>query len=233
MSDLKILVCYHKDCDLLPPYLNHDVYVNVHGGRKLYKGDSKFLLSLQGDDNGENISDLNPIFNELTVVYWGWKNLDKIGNPNYVGLNHYRRMFAPSTIEDYHDYDMMIWGNILTKGKIANITLRQQFEHHHGKRPLENLFKYIDEEKQDYSYIKEYFEKQTFYSKNMFIMKRNVFEEYCNLLFPFLFGMMKYFDGNENFRDRSFVAERISSILFERLSVKYKTKFLDIPIQYI
>lgn len=73
MNDLKILVCYHKDCDLLPPYSNHDVYVNVHGGRKLYKGDSKFLLSLQGDDDGENISDLNLIFNELTVVYWGWK----------------------------------------------------------------------------------------------------------------------------------------------------------------
>lgn len=43
------------------------------------------------DNAGENISHLNPIYNELTAQYWVWKNYTKIGNPNYVGFMHYRR----------------------------------------------------------------------------------------------------------------------------------------------
>lgn len=41
------------------------------------------------DDEGENISSLNPMYCELTTQYWAWKNVDA----PYIGFCHYRRYF--------------------------------------------------------------------------------------------------------------------------------------------
>ena len=30
----------------------------------------------------------------MTSLYWAWKNYDALGNPDYVGLMHYRRHFV-------------------------------------------------------------------------------------------------------------------------------------------
>lgn len=50
----------------------------------------KEALGYQGDDTGDNISEKNPYYCELTGLYWAWKNLDA----EYIGLVHYRRYFA-------------------------------------------------------------------------------------------------------------------------------------------
>lgn len=45
---------------------------------------------MNGDDTGDNISDLAKYFSELSVQYWAWKNADV----NYYGLCHYRRYLS-------------------------------------------------------------------------------------------------------------------------------------------
>lgn len=79
---VKIIVCYHKPGE----YISNDIYLPIHVGKSL----AKISLPIQGDDIGENISDMNNLYCELTGLYWAWKNLDA----DYIGLCHYRRFFT-------------------------------------------------------------------------------------------------------------------------------------------
>ncbi len=47
------------------------------------------------DDDGDNISEKNPTYCEMTAQYWAWKNTDA----EYYGFCHYRRYFDFSSIE--------------------------------------------------------------------------------------------------------------------------------------
>lgn len=82
MNNIKLLVAHHKPALVI----ESDVYKPLHVGRDC----SSMDLHIEGDNSGDNISKLNPIFCEMTAVYWGWKNLDA----DYVGLCHYRRYFT-------------------------------------------------------------------------------------------------------------------------------------------
>lgn len=80
--DLKILISCHKEITLPQA----EVYLPVQVG---VANTSVRLAGMQPDNEGENISDRNFTFCELTAQYWAWKNLEA----DYVGLCHYRRFF--------------------------------------------------------------------------------------------------------------------------------------------
>ena len=61
-------------------------YVPVMAGNAL----SNAADTMAGDDTGENISDRNLYYSELTGIYWTWKNT----NQDIVGSVHYRRFFT-------------------------------------------------------------------------------------------------------------------------------------------
>ena len=71
---IAIFTATHVSFD--PP--NNPIYIPLHVGKYI------------GDDTGENISDLNLFFAELTGLYWIWQNIHDI---DYAGLCHYRRYF--------------------------------------------------------------------------------------------------------------------------------------------
>lgn len=114
---VKILVAYHK-----PSYLlKSDVFVPIHLGRAVAmeetkdgvssSDDIKWLLhNMIGDDTGDNISQLNRYMCEITAQYWAWKNYDKLGNPDYIGLMHYRRHFIFNEA-NYKNYTFGFWEN--------------------------------------------------------------------------------------------------------------------------
>ena len=67
-----------------------NMYLPIHVGCE-----GKKNLGFQGDNSGENISNLNSYYCELTGLFWAWKNLDC----EYLGLVHYRRYFTKTTKE--------------------------------------------------------------------------------------------------------------------------------------
>lgn len=85
---IKILVACHKDA----PLLESNVFAPIHVGRAIADDNARrTLIHLPGDDTGENISDKNLSYAELTAAYWAWRNLSTLGNPDFIGLMHYRR----------------------------------------------------------------------------------------------------------------------------------------------
>lgn len=80
--DIKIAIAYHKPSVLL----QEKYYLPIHVGKALSNQD----LHIQGDDEGDNISSKNPLYCELTGLYWLWKNT----SADYKGLMHYRRIFT-------------------------------------------------------------------------------------------------------------------------------------------
>lgn len=97
MSVIKILIGYHKPA----PLFKSEILMPIHGGRdcclteeskdgKLDQLDYKWLINnCIGDNTGDNVSIRNRMYNEMSCIYWAWKNYDKIGNPDYIGFMQY------------------------------------------------------------------------------------------------------------------------------------------------
>ncbi|XCF07366.1 DUF4422 domain-containing protein [Tamlana crocina] len=82
---MKIFIATHKD----KPYVSNAILKPIQVGRNLnnFTIDEGYYMDNTGVDN---ISHKNINFNELSALYWIWKNMK---NENIVGLMHYRRYF--------------------------------------------------------------------------------------------------------------------------------------------
>lgn len=81
-ANIKIIISCHKEIS----YPKSEIFLPVHVGAAQAKNK---LVGMQPDNEGENISDRNFTYCELTAQYWAWKNLDA----DYYGQCHYRRYF--------------------------------------------------------------------------------------------------------------------------------------------
>lgn len=81
---VKIYVAAHQPC-VLPPKVDRDIYEILQVG-----AEEKAYFSDVRDNIGENISERNSLYNELTGLYWIWKNCRE----DVVGICHYRRFFV-------------------------------------------------------------------------------------------------------------------------------------------
>lgn len=93
MSSVKIFVSQRtdKECKLI----KSPCYINVRCGAALEPSRKSSII---GDDSGNNISHKRDSYNELTVLYWAWKNQ----KADYLGLCHYRRFLSFKTNINSH-----------------------------------------------------------------------------------------------------------------------------------
>lgn len=91
----KILVVYHSNAPFsYDKFMDQypDTFVPILGGSKYYKQGSDPVKDVILHDNmGKNISHLTVQINEHTVFYWMYHHYQLLGNPDMVGLCHYRR----------------------------------------------------------------------------------------------------------------------------------------------
>lgn len=220
-KNVKIIIATHKKYQMP----QDDMYLPVHVGAS-----GKNDLGYTKDNTGENISELNPSFCELTGLYWAWKNLDA----DYIGLAHYRRHFSMVKKSDK-------WNSVLTYkeiepylGKIKVFvpnkrryyieTLYSHYSHTHYKEQLYATRIVISEKYPEYLASFDKVMKQRYgYMFNMMIMSKALLNDYCNWLFDILFELQERLDMPElsTFQGRFY--GRVSEIIFN----VWLTKQLD------
>ena len=82
VDKIEIFVLTHKKFE--PP--KEDIYIPLLSGAVSHDDDFGYLR----DDSGDNISDMNNYYAEMTGEYWAWKNSEA----DIIGFCHYRRYFA-------------------------------------------------------------------------------------------------------------------------------------------
>lgn len=214
MSNIKILVAAHKD---FPMPENKSLYMPVLvGAKRNYKRDIHF----QRDDEGENISYKNPNYNELTAVYWAWKNLKGV---DAVGLVHYRRLFLSRSSKrnplEKEEINELFKSSdvILPKKRHYYIeTNRSHYIHAHNAHPLDETRKVIAKYYSDY--LPEFdtvMKKRSAHMFNMFVMKKKYFDSYCEWLFDVLFKLEKRVDISDYSVTEARVYGYISELLMD------------------
>ena len=84
---VNIFVFYH---DTTLPLFKNEIYTPFLTGAANKKQDTSFW----SDNSGDNISDKNRNYGELTGQYWVWKNyINDHPEVEYIGFCHYRRFF--------------------------------------------------------------------------------------------------------------------------------------------
>ena len=144
------------------------------------------------DSTGDNISEKNRNYSELTGLYWIWKNklnIQGISNGDdkqYFGLSHYRRMLVLS------DDDLL---RLLDNDVDVVLPYPMPYEpsiHAHHERYLKEddwntLLIALQEIHSDYAeYFPHVLDQQYLYNYNVILAKKKVLREYCEWLFPIL-----------------------------------------------
>lgn len=184
---VKIYTMTHKKFD--EP--RDPIYIPLHVGR--FNADD---LGYLGDDTGDNISEMNCYYSELTGVYWIWKNVQ---SSDYVGICHYRRylindqdrIFDESEFEKIlKDYDM-----------ITSKRLKYDFTYYDGYADAHNINDLIEtgkvlEEKypEYYAVFEKLVHSNESYFGNIMVTSKELFDEYACWLFDIFFQVQKRID---------------------------------------
>ena len=196
------------------------------------------LKGYQTDAGGENISEKNPTYCELTAFYWGWKNLDA----DYIGLVHYRRHFSAVKAKDK-------WSSILTGAQAEKIisqmeksgqqillpkkryyvieTLYSHYVHSHHEEDLKALEEILQKKFPEYlDCYQQVMKRRSAHMFNMCIMRREVLDRYCSWLFAVLEETEKILDISHytDFDKRVFgrLSELLMDVWISQNKISYK-----------
>ncbi|WP_195218197.1 DUF4422 domain-containing protein [Turicibacter sanguinis] len=230
--NVKVLVATHK------PYQMplEKIYLPVHVGRE-----GKDDIGYIGDNTGNNISFKNPYYCELTGLYWGVKNIEC----DYLGLVHYRRHFAMKVVKPW-EYKKK-FNYVLSEQKINKLlikydlivpkkrkyyveTLYSHYANTHYASHLDETRKIIEYKYPEYTQsFDKIMNRRSGYMFNMFIMKKDLVEQYCEWLFSILEELETKIDISSYSKFQARLYGRVSELLFNVWIEKNSVQFIEVP----
>lgn len=218
MKNIKIIVATHKKYKMPKDEMYLPVQVGAEG---------KEELGYQKDNEGDNISYKNSYFCELTGLYWAWKNL----KADYIGLSHYRRHFAYSkripkdeegkfeVLLNKEQAEKILETTDIILSKKRNYYIENLYNHYKHTmyiEPLDETRKIIEEQCPEYLTEFDKLHKRTSaHMFNMFIMKKEYVDQYCDWLFKILFELEKRVDPKQYDSFHARYLGRISELLLD------------------
>lgn len=187
------------------------------------------------DSNGQNISNKNPYYCELTALYWMWKNSEE----DVVGLAHYRRYFTKilDSISPNLSLNMIYRDNCIILPKLLDFgtyTVKEQYtlcHHYQDYEICEKIVQKLYPKYQDS--FKSISNQNKLYCWNMFIMHRGLLNDYCNWLFPILETLEELIEYKQydsyNKRVFGFLAERLFNVWIHH----QKKEILELDVSHI
>lgn len=239
-SSIKAIVAMHKSYAVPGDPLYYPLHVGAAGkaaGSVIDtssirpEGNTYIADEIPGDDTGDNISLKNPMYSELTGLYWAWKNLT---DAEAIGLVHYRRHFTikpPLYIKKHGVMDSLLTqtqaAEILSDADIIVPTRRRYYIeslYSHYSHTLEaghlDLARAVIARKypEYLPWLDHVYSQKSGHMFNMCILKRPDLDEYCSFIFDVLFDMERrlkdsgYLEMVSGFNLRLF--GRVSEIVF-------------------
>lgn len=222
-SKIDMFVVTHKELFVKIP--NDYKLVGV-GKNREYKNNN-----IMYDSTGDNISEKNANYCELTAIYWIWKNY---GLSDYVGICHYRRFFVKGLFSKIYETD-----ELLEVMKEYDIIMP------HKVKAIPSAWKYFSNSKSGYEkdlvLLKELIQKdypeyieafnEVMQSNgisywNMCIMTKEDFNDYCNWIFELLFKYEKMVDltgyNKQQLRIYGFMTEFLINVWIKKNNKKVK-----------
>ncbi|MBD5540895.1 MAG: DUF4422 domain-containing protein [Lachnospiraceae bacterium] len=244
MDSIKIFISYHKESEVL----KSEIMTPIHVGAK----NSSVHLDMIRDDEGDNISEKNDRYCELTAQYWAWKNAEA----DYYGFMHYRRHFVfrevPWSLDEgalaefdridlqyrmeiglYDDsirrcvegYDILIPSATDTSfwGTASNEVQFSSLDNLHAK-DFDTVCRTVVDLYPEYEpYVLKFRTAQKAYWYNMFVMKKELFMDYSE----WLFTIMENAEKRVDFTGYNQQETRTLAFMAERLFSIWLMKLFD------
>lgn len=237
--NVKIIIATHRQYRMPNDPMYLPVFVGAEG--------KTTELCYQKDNVGDNISAKNGGFCELTGLYWAWKNL----HADYIGLVHYRRHFGLKKsgsvwqrvlcYEDIEPFRGKVKIFVPSKRHYYIESLYSHYAHTHYADQLDKTRCIIADIYPKYLQSFDKVVNQTSgYMFNMFILQKDLMNEYCTWLFNILFELEQKIETIElsDFQKRFY--GRISEIIFNvwldyQIENGYilQTEIKELPVIYM
>ena len=214
MKSIKVIVATHKKYQMP----DDKMYLPVQVGSALHDD-----LGYQKDNEGENISSKNPFYCELTGLYYN--KIPKKEEDRFKNVLSYEKV---DKLLD--DVDIIL----PTKRKYYIENLYDHYKKTMYIEPLDETRKILMEKYPEY--IKEFdklHKRTSAHIFNMFIMKKEILDEYLTWVFDILFELEKRIDPAQydSFHARypGRISERLLDVWINTKGYRYKeVKFMSI-----
>lgn len=178
-ADLAVYISkFHRDRTLQNQYDMEEWMHPIQSGAAL----ADCTVCELKDNSGENISSKNPNYSELTSMYW----VGKHGSAEYLGLFHYRRILELSE-EDLYRLSENDVDAVMAYPAIYYPSILSHHSYYLNEGDWNAMKQALQELAPEYAAaMPGIFKEKFFHNHNILIAKKEVFQAYCQWLFPIL-----------------------------------------------